>query len=124
MGLLPAMSDAMGASASQQRSTAREAADVHGPPLVHCRQCAAWVALSTTRTLSTHRTSGGLVSYFRCPAGHVDFCQTLAESPTSNNNNATRRFIANTGDFATEGETDMDAPETGRTLRYSRSFGG
>ncbi len=73
MGLLPAMSDAMGASAPRESSTASEAADVHGPPVVHCRQCAAWVALSTTRTLSMHRTSGGIITYFRCEAYHTDF---------------------------------------------------
>lgn len=79
MGLLPTMSDAMRASAQPHGSTAPEAADVHEPPLVHCRQCAAWISLSTTRSLSTHRTSEGLVTYFRCPAGHADFSQTPAE---------------------------------------------
>ncbi len=109
MGLLPAMSDAMGASARQQRTTSSEAGDVHGPPLVHCRRCAAWVALPSTRTLSTHRTSGGLVTYFRCPAGHVGFYQTAAEPLTSNNSNATRTLMTNIDDFDRR-ETDMDPP--------------
>lgn len=32
-----------------------------------------WVA--STAALSTHRTSGGLVTCFGCPARHADFCQ-------------------------------------------------
>ena len=81
MDLLPTTSDAMRASAQPHGSTASEAADVHGSPFVHCRQCAGWIFLPSTHTLSTHRTSGGLVTYFRCPAGHADFCRTPAEPP-------------------------------------------
>lgn len=42
-------------------------------PSVYCRQCDADIPLSATRTLSMHRTSGGVVAYFRCRAGHADF---------------------------------------------------
>lgn len=73
MGLLPTMSDAVRTSPRHHGPTPSEPADVHGPPLVHCRQCGAWIAMSSTRTLSTHQTSGGLVTYYRCPAGHPDF---------------------------------------------------
>ncbi len=54
-------------------STASEATCLHGSELVYCRQCATWVAVSATRELSTHPTAGGLVTYFRCSAGHADF---------------------------------------------------
>ena len=50
-----------------------EAAGALGVLSVYCRQCVAWVGLSTSRRLSTHRTSGGVITYFRCEAGHTDF---------------------------------------------------
>lgn len=84
MGLLPTMSDATRPSAQQHGSTTSRAPDVHGPPLVHCRRCDAWIVLSSTRTVSTHRTSEGLVTYFRCPAAHADFYQTPAASAEVN----------------------------------------
>ena len=88
MGLLLHMPRRGRSSHGQDGSTASEAVDVHGMSLVYCRQCAAWADLSATRSLSTHPTSGGLVPYFRCPAGHADFYQTPAEAPRSSNGNA------------------------------------
>ena len=66
----------------QAGSTASEAIGLHGTELLYCRQCAAWVAVSATRELSTHPTSGGLVTYFRCSSGHADFNRT-STAPTS-----------------------------------------
>jgi len=64
-------------------STAPQATEPHGTELVYCRQCATWVVVSATRELSTHPTSGGLVTYFRCTAGHADFYRSSTASPGS-----------------------------------------
>ena len=42
----------------------------------HCRRCCADHPVSAVRRLSTHRTSAGVVTYFRCPSGHADFFTT------------------------------------------------
>lgn len=42
--------------------------EVPRPP--YCRQCDACVPVAAT--LSTHPTSGGLVTYFRCEEGHAN----------------------------------------------------
>ena len=57
-------------------STASQATGLHGTELVYCRQCATWVPVSAIRELSTHPTSGGIVTYFRCTAGHADLYRT------------------------------------------------
>jgi hypothetical protein len=44
-----------------------------GTASAHCRHCNADWPLPLTRTLSRHPTSGGVVTYFRCPARHTDF---------------------------------------------------
>ena len=44
--------------------------------LVHCQRCDADHPASAVWTLSTHPTSQGVVTYFRCPAGHADFYTT------------------------------------------------
>ena len=47
-----------------------------GPETVsspYCRHCQAPFPLSATHTLSTHSTSEGVVTYFRCPIGHAGF---------------------------------------------------
>ncbi len=45
-------------------------------PLAYCRQCDAWIPVAAIGSLSIHRTSAGLVTYFRCSAGHCDFYTT------------------------------------------------
>ena len=57
-------------------STASQETGSHWTEVVYCRQCATWVAVSSTRELSTHLTSGGVVTYFRCTAGHADLYRT------------------------------------------------
>ena len=47
-----------------------------GQALVHCQRCGGDHPASAVRTLSTHPTSEGVVTYFRCPAGHADFYTT------------------------------------------------
>ncbi len=42
-------------------------------PAAYCRQCDTWLPLAAVRRLSTHTTSGGLVTYFRCEEGHPNF---------------------------------------------------
>ena len=42
-------------------------------PAAYCRQCDTWLPLAAVRRLSTHTTSGGLVTYFRCEEGHANF---------------------------------------------------
>lgn len=64
-------------------STASQATERHGTGLVYCRQCETWIAVFATRELSTHPTSGGIVTYFRCTAGHADFYRTSTASPGS-----------------------------------------
>ena len=73
MGLLRSMPGAMRASPEQHGCTESEAADVYGLQVVYCRQCEAWFGLSSIRTLSTHRTSEGLITYFRCTTGHAGY---------------------------------------------------
>ena len=46
------------------------------PALVHCRRCWADHPLPAVQTLSAHRSSEGVVTYFRCPTGHADFFTT------------------------------------------------
>lgn len=72
MGLLLSMPGVMRASREQHGCTESEVADVHGQ-VVYCRQCAAWFGLSSIRPLSTHRTSEGIITYFRCTAGHAGY---------------------------------------------------
>ncbi len=38
-----------------------------------CRPCDSYYALSAVTILSAHSTSTGVVTYFRCPAGHPNF---------------------------------------------------
>ena len=116
MGLLPAMSDAMGASAQPESSIASDAADVHWPTLVHCRQCAAWVCLSSTRTLSSHRTSGGIVTYFRCTGGHADFYETSTVPRWSAHGHAAKTPIANALTGTEEREPTWTQSTTSGTL--------
>ena len=47
-----------------------------GNALVHCQRCGNDHLASAVWTLSTHPTSEGVVTYFRCPAGHADFYTT------------------------------------------------
>ena len=47
-----------------------------GSVLVHCQRCGNDHLASAVWTLSTHPTSQGVVTYFRCPAGHADFYTT------------------------------------------------
>jgi hypothetical protein len=44
--------------------------------LVYCQRCGNDHLASSAGTLSTHPTSQGVVTYFRCPAGHADFYTT------------------------------------------------
>ena len=44
--------------------------------VVACRRCGAAHRRSAVWTLSTHPTSQGVVTYFRCPSGHADFYTT------------------------------------------------
>lgn len=37
----------------------------------YCRRCEAHWPVSAARLLSAHSTSAGVVTYFRCPRGHV-----------------------------------------------------
>lgn len=60
-------------SREEPASTASEATCLHRSELVYCRRCAIWLAVSAIRELSTHQTAEGLVTYFRCAAGHGDF---------------------------------------------------
>ncbi len=83
VGLLRNKPGAVRSSREQPRSTAAEATGLHGSDLVYCRQCATWVAVSATRELSTHPTSRGVVTYFRCSSGHVDFKRTSTAPPRS-----------------------------------------
>lgn len=54
-------------------SRTSEALSPEEVPFVYCRGCDTCVPLAATRMLSTHPTSGGLVTYFRCEEGHADF---------------------------------------------------
>lgn len=83
MGLLRKKLAAAHSDREQAGSTASEATGLHGTELLYCRQCAAWVAVSATRELSTHPTSRGLVTYFRCSSGHADFNRTSTAPPRS-----------------------------------------
>jgi hypothetical protein len=47
-----------------------------GHALVHCQRCGTDHLASAVWTLSTHPTTQGVVTYFRCPAGHADFHTT------------------------------------------------
>ena len=76
VGLLRNKPGTVRSSREQPGSTASEANGLHGSERVYCRQCGTWVAVSATRELSTHPTSGGPVTYFRCSSGHADFDRT------------------------------------------------
>lgn len=76
MGLLRNKPAAVRSGSEQAGSTASQATGLHGTEVVYCRQCATRVPVSATRELSTHPTSGGLVTYFRCTAGHADLYRT------------------------------------------------
>lgn len=39
----------------------------------YCRRCKVQLPVSAARLLSAHSTSAGVVTYFRCPDGHVNF---------------------------------------------------
>jgi hypothetical protein len=43
------------------------------PAEAFCRRCHEHYCLAVTTTLSIHFTSGGVLTYFRCPLGHLDF---------------------------------------------------
>jgi hypothetical protein len=47
-----------------------------GNALVHCQRCGTDHLRCAVWTLSTHPTSQGVVTYFRCPSGHADFYMT------------------------------------------------
>lgn len=83
--------------------TASEATGLHGSELVYCRQCAAWVAVSATQELSTHPTSRGLVTYFRCSSGHADFNRTSTAPPRSEDANAANTAIVKARRAQTKG---------------------
>ena len=42
-------------------------------PETFCRRCHEHYCLAVTTILSIHVTSGGVLTYFRCPIGHLDF---------------------------------------------------
>ncbi len=108
MGLLRNKPAAVRSSSEQPRSTASEANGLHGREVVYCRQCATWVAVSAIRELSTHPTSGGLVTYFRCTAGHADFYRTSTAPPASGHANAAKTAVVNANNGAEEGENEHD----------------
>ncbi len=87
--------------------TASEATGPHGRELRYCRQCAAWVAVSATRELSTHPTSQGLVTYFRCSSGHADFNRTSAAPSRSGHANAANTAIVKAMNGTDERKTNM-----------------
>ena len=62
--------------ASQELPSPAERPTDESQALVHCRGCWADHPLSTVQTLSAHRSSAGVVTYFRCPTGHADFFTT------------------------------------------------
>ncbi len=75
-GPLPALGD--------PESGAAQALLPEEVPSAHCRQCDTCVPLSAARTLSTHPTSGGLVTYFRCEEGHaVLYVDDLTQSASA-----------------------------------------
>ena len=83
MGPLRNKPGAVRSSREQHGSTASEANGLHGSERVYCRQCGTWVAVSATRELSTHPTSRGPVTYFRCSSGHADFNRKSTAAPRS-----------------------------------------
>ena len=93
VGLLRNKPGAVRSSREQPVSIASEATALHGRELVYCRQCATWVAVSATRELSTHPTSSGPVTYFRCSSGHADFDRTSTSSSRSGPTNAASKVM-------------------------------
>ena len=93
MGLLRNKPAAVRSVRERAGSTASQATERQGTELVYCRHCATWVAVSATRELSRHPTSGGLVTYFRCTAGHADFYRASTAPPGSEHANAAKTAV-------------------------------
>ena len=107
MRLLRNKPGAVRSNREQPGPTASEATELHGTEGVYCRQCAAWVAVSATRELSRHPTSGGIVTYFRCTAGHAGLYRTSTAPPRSEPRNAAKTAIVCAINGAEERETNM-----------------
>lgn len=107
VGLLRNKPGAVRSSREPPRSVASEATGLHGSELVYCRQCATWVAVSATRELSTHPTSRGVVTYFRCSSGHADFNRTSTAPPRTGHEDVANRPVTNAINGTEERETNM-----------------
>ena len=106
MGLLRNKPARVPSDHEQPGSTASQPTGIGETDLVYCRQCAAWVAVSATRHLSTHPTSGGIVTYFRCSADHAGFYRTSTAPPGSEHAMPQRTADVNAINGAEEAETD------------------
>ena len=51
------------------------------PAVAFCRRCHEHYGLAVTTILSIHFTSGGVLTYFRCPLGHPDFYMGGGQKP-------------------------------------------
>ncbi len=108
MGLLRNKPARVRSDQEQSGSTASQPTGLRETELVYCRQCVTWVAVSATRHLSTHPTSGGIVTYFRCSAGHAGFYRTSTVPPRSEHAMPQSTANVNAVNGAEEGETDHD----------------